>query len=255
LISLRVTSGIYYDLVSEAPLRNEASKRFEEYCRRYIAAMMPGLQVRGSSTYKYQGSDVETPDIIIEDQNKAAVIIECKATKLSFSAQFAEDPAADAKRSYDEIAKGVFQLWRYFSHVRRGLVRGMPVSIGVRGMVLTLDTWLAMSGELQDEVLATASDMASRDRLITAEDRRPIVFCAIQDLEVALMESDEASFLRALEAAGENKFRGWVLPNILSEVQHGKSEAKRFPFQLGEVLPWWDDVSKQRKLMKGLEDG
>ena len=83
--------------------------------------------------------------------------MECKATKLTFPAQFADDPIAEAKIGYDEIAKGVFQLWRYFSHARRGIVSTDAVRADAYGMVLTLDTWLVMSRELQEQVLGTAA--------------------------------------------------------------------------------------------------
>ncbi|MBV9064944.1 MAG: hypothetical protein JO004_04150 [Methylobacteriaceae bacterium] len=247
LILLRITSGIYHDLVDQSSLRNEASRRFEGYCERYIRAMMSRFKVHPSHSYQLRGNEIESPDISIEDQGKIVVAVECKATKLSFSAQFAEDPADNARRNYGEIAKGVFQLWRYFAHTRRTVVNEVHVSNRACGMVLTLDTWLTMSAELQDEVLATAAQMANKDRDIKDEDRRPVVFCTIQDPEAALARSDEDSFLNALIAAGENKFRGWALPNIIAQAEHPRAEIKPFPFKLGDVLPWWDEVEEMRK--------
>jgi hypothetical protein len=242
LILLRVTAGVYYDLVSgRGNLRNEAADRFESYCLAYISATMPELSPSRSYRYGPSGSSFETPDILIRDAGRLVLAIECKATKLTFAAQFSDDPMVEAQRQYEEIAKGVFQLWRYFSHVRRGLTPEAPAEAGLAGMVLTLDTWLTMSKELQEEVFATATELATGDPEITLEDRRRIVFCSIEDLESTLLVSDKARFLRALSAATEDRFVGWQLPQIHRESVGVVQDRKRFPFDLGKVLPWWEE--------------
>jgi hypothetical protein len=242
LILLRTTAGVYYDLVNgPTNLRNEASLRFEEYSAAYIAAMMPGLNVGRSHKYKVQGNTLDTPDILVRKQEEIAIVIECKATKLSFAAQFSDDPLTEARVGYEEIAKGVFQLWRYFSHARRGAVDDV-VRPDAHGMVLTLDTWLAMSRELQMQVLASAAALATRDNEITEEDRRNVVFCSIEDLEATLATSNEDSLLRAMSAARDGAFAGWVLPAIHRETEGKAQERKPFPFDLGNVLPWWNEV-------------
>ena len=106
------------------------------------------------------------------------------------------------------------------------------------GMVLTLDTWLKMSKELQEQVLSSATTMAKRDPNITEEDRRRVVFCSIEDLEATLSRSNEESFLRAMTAAREGAFVGWVLPEIHREIEGTGQEKKPFPFELGSVLHW-----------------
>lgn len=248
LILLRITSGLYYDLVAGGSrLRNEASDRFESYCAEYIAKMMRRFDVARSYRYTLYGKSIDTPDILVKDRGEVVVVVECKATKLTFGAQFADDPIADATRAYDEIAKGVFQLWRYFSHVRRGIVTTDIVRSDAHGMVLTLDTWLVMSRELQERVLTTATTLAERDQEIIAEDRRTVVFCAVEDLERFLTIADEDSFLRAIAAVGDERFVGWVLPNIHRETEGAAAEPKSFPFQLGDVLPWWDATGEMRQ--------
>jgi hypothetical protein len=245
LILLRITSGIYYDLVrGNANLRNESSERFELYCAEYIAAMMPRFDVSRGRTYRYGNAAIQTPDILVKDGGEVTVAVECKATKLTFNAQFAEAPEVEAKRGYDEIAKGVFQIWRYFSHVRRGVIATDSVRADARGLVLTLDTWFVMSRELQEKVLDTAVEFASRDQEIRPEDRRDVVFCAVQDLEATLSESNEEGFLRAMAAAGEGRFVGWLLPKIREELEGNTPIRKPYPFDVGNVLPWWRNVQE-----------
>jgi hypothetical protein len=252
LILLRITSGLFYDLIKGGSnLRNEASERFEKYCAEFIAAMMRRFEVSRSKKYIFRNNLIDTPDILTKDGGDVVVAVECKATRLSFGAQFADDPIEEAKKGYEEIAKGVFQLWRYFSHTRRGVVVTDAVRPDAHGMVLTLDTWLVASQTLQQQVLAAATTLAEKDSEITAEDRRKVVFCSIHDLERTLTNATEDSFLRTMSAARDERFGGWILPNIHRDTESDCGEPKPFPFELGNVLPWWKATDEMATRLYG----
>ncbi|WP_202964916.1 hypothetical protein, partial [Inquilinus limosus] len=208
--------------------------------------------VNRSFKYNLEGNMVDSPDILVEFEGNLQIVIECKSTKLTFGAQFSENPIESARSIYSDIAKGVFQIWRYFSHIRRGIAISPPISSSTRGMVLTLDAWLATSRELQGEVLAIAAGIADRDGGIIPEDRRGIVFCSIQDLEGTLAASNEEGFIRTVTEATDERYSGWLLPNIYRGI-HGKDgrERKLFPFLLDDVLPWWKDTKKLREERQG----
>jgi hypothetical protein len=109
LILLRVTTGLYYDLISGGgDLRNEASNRFEAYCHKFLAAMLPNFEVSRSHQYKFQSNSVDSPDLLVRRDGTIVLVLECKATKLTFGAQFANDPIGEASAGYDELAKGIF---------------------------------------------------------------------------------------------------------------------------------------------------
>ena len=241
LILFRITSGLYYDLAPEkTSLIREANERFEAYVEEFMSAMMPQCDVGGSYGYGTKKHGFDSPDVIVRLEDQISLVIECKATKLTFEAQYAEDPKSAAETAYGQIAKGVFQLWRYFSHARRGIAGIGDVSPNVHGIVLTLDTWLMMAPKLQEQVIASATKMAAdKDLEILAEDRRPIVFCAVEDLEYTLINGDEVSFMQSLASAGQDRFVGWVLPDIYRETQGEVEESKPYPFDVADVLPWW----------------
>lgn len=246
LILLRVTAGVYYDLVEYGKhLLDEASRRFENYSAKFIAAMMPRFYVRGSYKYRFRGNRIDTPDIIVKDREAVVVAVECKATKLTFAAQFADDPFTQAEREHGEIAKGVFQLWRYFSHARRGLITADIVRADAHGIVLTLDPWLLMSRERIEQVFARAEALALEDREITVEDRRKVVLCDISDLEHVLASSDEDAFLRTLLAAEQDNFTGWLFSNVRREAEGKATKRKNYPFELADVLPWWKNLQEK----------
>ena len=241
LVLQRVTFGLYYDLLGEGgDLRNEIAGRFEEYSADFTRAMMPGFTVEREYRYpgKRKGVGYASPDMLIEDAGELAVVVECKATKLTVSAKFSDDPAADAKGRYAEIGRGIFQLWRFFAHCRLGLT-GRTLTDRTAGLVLTLDTWLVMARSLQDHVLEVAAALADADTDITAVDRRPIAFAAIQDFEQLLSQSDEAGVRAVLAAAHEDQFLGWVLPSVDQELHGADRKRKRYPFRPDAILPWW----------------
>jgi len=239
LILQRVTFGLYYDVFQPGgALRNEIAARFEQYAADLIGAMMPAFNVEPAYAYPVgRGRQIDAPDLLVSHAGELAVVIECKATKLTFAAQFSEDPAADAQTRYAEIGKGVFQVWRFFAHCRLGRTRH-HVTPATRGLLLTLDTWLVMARDLQTHVREIAAALADADPDILEEDRRPVLFAAIQDFEGLLRQTDEQGLLQTLHAGAEDRFLGWILPNISRELGP-LAERKTYPFNPDVLLPWW----------------
>ncbi|WP_027555277.1 hypothetical protein [Bradyrhizobium sp. Cp5.3] len=241
LIIQRVTAGLYFDLVGGgSKIWREIGSRFESYCLELISEALPGAQPSGAFKYKFRRT-VDSPDIFLHDESGTAKLaVECKAKKMSIVAKFSDNPLDDAREAFSEIIKGVVQIWRFYSHCRRS--NGIK-SIGpdAAGMVLTLDPWLQMSNH-QDRVMAEASALAGQiDADITDEDRRPILFCSIEDLESTLGIASETSFFQAVAAAASNpEFKGWSLLSVHQRVSVGERQ-NAYPFEakIADVLPAW----------------
>ena len=248
LILDRITSGLFYDVVSGGgPIRDEYGRRFEQYTLRYLQAMAPAVSAVPETKYKVSGNRFDTPDIIVSDRGDSEVrlAIECKASRMSFNARYADEPAAD--RGYDDIVNAVFQLWRYFSHCRRGKT-GRSIAPDGIGLVLTLDSWMVMASSMFYEIFSRAETMArERDPLIEEQDRRPIAFSSIEDFESALTFGTEETFLDALRVSAAPETRGGYV-RIHHEDAIGKVGITRaYPFDnLGEMLPWWAIVEEGR---------
>jgi hypothetical protein len=244
LVLQRISSGLYYDLLAGGgALRDEIARRFETYCIALMEAALPQLAISPEYRYRRGGpaDQVDSPDILVADQDRLALAIECKATKLTFAAQFADEPSVAAASKYDELGKGVFQLWRYFSHCRRGLTRHV-VDQDTCGLILTVDTWLVMSRELQQHVMDNARQRAEAEPGMAIEDQRPVNFAAIQDFERLVLQTDEAGFFRTLTAAKEERFLGWLLPDIRRDNEAPLPEPKPYPFDVGDLLAWWSEI-------------
>lgn len=248
LLTLRATSGLFYDLIKgDDNVRNEISRRFEKYCVELLGGMLAPRVVTGSDKYKVRKNEVDTPDVLIFDEGEISLVIECKATRMSYEARYSEIPFDDAPRAYDEIAKAVFQIWRFASHHRRGLLGSLRLRTGVTGIVLTLDNWLSMSHLMQSDVLERARKMAThREPEIIEVDHIPVTFCTIEDLETTLSTASDASFSRAVKEATKERFQGWQLWSVHDEIAPEVKALNRSPFEdrMGEVLPWCDRFGK-----------
>jgi hypothetical protein len=240
LILWRTTAGLYYDVIrAGAEVRNEIGACFEKYATNLLQAMLPSFTVSGSYKYQVRSNLVDTPDIFISKNDSVILAIECKAKKMTLGAKFAELPI-DEESGYQEIIKGVFQLWRFFSHHRQGLIHGLNMEPTAIGIVLTLDPWLQMSLPLRRSVIAEANTLSDKSaHKITDADRRPVVFCAIDDLEDLLRIASGANFVLAMQAAVLDKYHGWTIANVHRDISDERLD-QNYPFtkQLEEELPW-----------------
>ncbi|KSV65440.1 hypothetical protein N182_35760 [Sinorhizobium sp. GL2] len=245
LLLHRATVGLYYDIIKGGTkVRNDAGARFEEYCRKSIKAHCPAFEVSPPVKYKFKGNPVETPDVILQLNGQVVAVMECKASKLTFEAQYADNPIEDAQDGYVQIAKAVFQMWRFFSHVRRKLL-DFVVADDAPAVVLTLDAWTLMSSELRNEVIAEARQMvAEKEPEITEEDQRPPVFCPLHELDHLLLVSSEQQVLDGMKAAIRPEYDGWALLNVRQNAVE-KLQQKRYAFDPAEFIGWWGELSKR----------
>lgn len=202
---------------------------------------MQRFEVMGAFRYGPKGGQVDSPDVLIKDQGKVVIVAECKATKLTYLAQFAEDPFQAAKRQYTQLAKGIFQIWRFFSHVRRRVVQE-NLAADCYAAVFTLDAFMQMARDPHNKVLAEANALADENGNISSEDRKSVVICPISNLESILSRATEDSLLASLKAANEDKYQGWMLAEVHRDTGAAKEfgTPKLYPFDLSNVLPWWN---------------
>lgn len=237
----RATAGLYYD-IRQGPqaILAEANARFEAYVCKLFKAYYPSIDAfKGPNYGPTKAAQKEAPDCLIKNEKDIMVAVECKATKLKFDAQFSDDPITAAQKNLEQIAKGIFQLWRFFSHARQGLYTLHRVHPNAYGIVLTMDAWMQMAERLRPFVLARAAEMADQDPDIIESDRRMVIFASIQELNETLAQTDLSDFLIVLDKATTEKFSGYSLPSIARELPT-KQTPKSFPMNMADVLPWWN---------------
>ncbi|MDO9415272.1 hypothetical protein [Pararhizobium sp.] len=245
LVIERCTNGLYYDLVdNDGRLRDLFGKRFESYCSLLLSSLLSGLKV--AREFKYGRDNIDSPDLFLTRGDETVAIVECKAKKASIAVKLGEEPDLLESAALDELAKGAFQIWRFRSHVRRGIVKppGGTFSNDAIGVVVFLDTWMETSHKQHNEVLRRALAMsAAKDIKIEPVDQVPVAFCNVDDLEFVLHRCTDASFLDVFAEAAKPERAGWLLSSLHSEVAPGVDEEKGDPFDphLGDVIKWWPE--------------
>ena len=229
LISNRVTAGLFYDVIGGGgSIRDDYGPRFEAYAHSLISAMLPGVRVERQWPYRMKGGQCWSPDILISNSDGSVrFAIECKADWMGINARFGEDPSGE--RGYEEIAKGIIQAWRFFAHSRVGLTN-RAISTDAKCIVLTLHEWFAGRSKLLEKVLQRANELADGAKAkIDGEDRRPVAFCTISELETVFRTATEASFFGTVDMAASEERRGWIFSTLHADSTELKTEPKGLP--------------------------
>jgi len=230
-----------------ASIRNAIAARFEAYARELLSIEITEAQVEGEISYGTPQHPRKSPDALVFQEGVLRVCIECKSTKLSFNAQFVDNPFADSRAgsAYDEIAKGVYQIWRFQDDLRRGIV-DHPINVaqeGIVGVVLTLDDWLEATNDMRQTVFERAGRLADASG-IPRERRAPVSICTIRDLEFLLRTASLEDLVHVFTRSVDPDRFGWHLPSLLAEVQAGDRNVRPFPFEADFVrrVGWWDEI-------------
>lgn len=251
LILLRSTSGIFYDIVGgQGQIRNEIGIKFEQYCNKLLRLIFSPHDVYSNIKYMVQKNLIECPDIIIIRNSRVKLAIECKATRLAYMAAYSPDPIRLAPRGYLELAKGVFQIWRFASNCRRGFIPLASEESSFVGLILTLDPWLIMSGEMQKDVINMARTIASSyGDEVSPEDMVPVAFASVGDLEDTYRTCSDGSFLKAVERLASDEYQGWMLNNVHDTLEMEARQNNEYPFEeeMVSVVPWWSILRDGKK--------
>jgi hypothetical protein len=243
LIIDRLTNGLFYDVIGGGgPIREELGMRFEMYCYNLILNSFCDENWKKELSYSTKFGQVQTPDIMMmNNEGSITLSIECKATRMGSLALFGQNPTSD--RGYEEIAKGIMQLWRFNSHCR-SRVSPLKMSKNSKSLLLTRDEWFAGRSLIIKEIIDMANEMAdASSHYISIEDRKPVAFCSISEFERMLSTATINSLLDTVDIAAESKI-GWDLSIVHDETQAPKCTPRSYPFtsELGTLLPWFDQL-------------
>lgn len=248
LIMDRVTNGLFYDVIGGGgPVRDEIGERFETYSFALLAQMLAPTRFLPEAIYRTHLGPIATPDILMMGEaGDVQLAVECKASRMGVKARFGELPEED--RGYEEIAKGVMQLWRFFAHCRAEIAPHHAAS-DAQGMILTMDEWFAGRSTIIPRIMERANELADTSvHRIPLEDRRPVAFCTISELEVVLSTATTPSLVETVRIGSADR-QGWMFSSLHQEVETAKTEPKRYPFEdkLRTLLPWWGRLAEIRE--------
>lgn len=246
LIIRRVTSGVSLDFFG-APenVFSEIADRFESYSSTLLARILPNYSIVREFSYGSKKLRKFSPDIIVSCDEKIQIVVECKTTGMTYDAKFSEDPAVTEKYKIEDIGKGIFQIWRFFAHLRRGVVRNHECQSESFGMLLTLEDWFTMSRQPTSKMFENAHKRcADAAEEILECDKRPIVLAWIEDLEDLQRSCNEIQFFEVMQAAHSKKYRRWRLPGLVDEIFSSAKAQNPYAFadEFGKQS-WWKKIS------------
>jgi hypothetical protein len=145
---------------------------------------------------------------------------------------------------YEEMSKGIVQIWRHVYHSRIGKAKP-PVPRNAVGLVLTLDSWFQAGMKRQSLVIEEAKKlMHQKCPESTVEDQIPVAFSTMTEFENVLRTGTPSSIIDVLKTASSPEKRGWSIDAIHSSFDVEREPFAGFPFaaQLAEILPMWGDL-------------
>lgn len=241
LLLLRITSGLFYDIVGNDRARNAAAASFEEYIQEITRFyLQPQSRVDGEFEYKNPTPKKSTDMIVCSKEGDVEVIVECKALNLKMSVRQSANPWETHPEAFRELIKGVLQIWRfcYQIHLGKFPIYSNNISNTV-GVVLTLHPWMEGGSKAREEIMKLAKRKAIEENIPVAA-QTPISFIASTDWEESLRTVPPITFLEALHhhtaEENSNKRLGTVANDIGCQTPH----ARVFPYfdKLSEVAPW-----------------
>lgn len=246
LIIFRLTEGLHFDLEkSKGDVRNQIGKRLEDFCFDLSTALFSKFQVSREFEYKRKKETVKSPDIFLIDDDRASVIIECKATSLDHDSKFNLNNANNLPIRSDELIKGIQQIWQYRDDMINCILENEQPSEKIYGVILTLDSWIALNPDLFTELLSQAHKIAD-EKGISKDSRIPIIIMSVLEFETILLHLDEKNFTDLLDLVNDQEFLGWSIDSIFRERFTSKKICKEYSVDefLSKYIDWWGSIKE-----------
>jgi hypothetical protein len=231
-LMLRITDGLYYDIVANDSAKNSAGGRFESLCLKLIQHHLDAAcDIEGEKQTSYGlSADIQ----VRHEPSDCGLIIECKARRLPQRVLTSPDPWTDCSEDFDDVAKGIVQIWRSHCEIT------LPAAKRMAGVVLMYDPWTIMGGAFLKDLFRRAHEKADRIG-IPNDGRIPVFLSSIFDFDRCLTLHNIQSIFEAVVASHGEQFAGYELYGVLSDLNAARDESERFDFDTvaREAMPWW----------------
>tara|TARA_R110002012_G_scaffold254768_1_gene433866 strand:- start:1944 stop:3446 length:1503 start_codon:yes stop_codon:yes gene_type:complete len=234
-LMLRITDGLYYDIVSDSNARRRSGEAFECLCLKLVQ-----YYVGASRTVKpeRETSYGMSADILVEDSSASTgLIIECKIRRIPQKVLTSPDPFEDCADAFDDIVKGIVQIWRTYHE----LYSASPLNMA--GVVLQYDPWTILGNAFIGKLFRLAHEKANAIG-IPAGDRIPVAMVGYFDFENLLRQHEYSDIFQAACDWNSEKFYGSDFGGVLSVKKQSKRTKSAFDYRniTTAAVPWWQEV-------------
>lgn len=142
LLLMRLTSGIYYDLVNDKRFSNAFGDAFEDYVGSVVDGYLKyDCEVLRETPYVFNKSARRGFDYCVK-QNGMSLLIECKALRPRFDTKSVPDNET-AEKDFSKLSSAVFQSLKNLNDIMLGRTTWSVKDEVPHVLVVTLENWFA----------------------------------------------------------------------------------------------------------------
>ncbi len=216
-LTMRVSTGIFYDLVKSAGFDNSFGNSFEDYVGMVIKMVYPPPRFTALAEHPYYvGSQKMHGVDWVLSNSTGHLFIECKTKRLTLSAKTLSDHSA-LEKDLAIMAKAVVQHYRNIRDALDGKTSWVPDGRPSFPLVLTLEDWLIISPQV-DEALSRNV----RQLLVEAQipeqflDEMPYTIASANEFEIAGQVIAQVGISPVMTKKTTPEQRRWLLLPFLN---------------------------------------
>jgi hypothetical protein len=232
LLTWRITSGLYYDVIGDSRSANEIGSQYEKYTRELFRAFVKNRKVDGDFRYGTRQRSQRAPDCIVHDNGAVQVIVECKAKKLPLVAQTAMIETRERAIAVGEIANGVAQVRLFRQALLNGVVPDFHLAESATLIVVTLDDWVFVGADIKDDIFKQAREI-SLAKGLNAETIGDcdVVLCTAAELDRLTSRYSYDTLRLICDRNLEEKYKNYPLTGVANECFKEKRHQAEYPLQ------------------------
>lgn len=231
---LRMTDGIYYDIVQDQNARRASGEQFEKLCfelMHHYTSINFDIEPEKDTSY---GKSV---DFFLRSKDSLLTfLIECKSRRIPQRVLTSPDPWGEYHDDFEDIVKGIVQVWRTYNEFTHSLPENTV------GVVLQYDYWTIMGGAFLKKLFQEAHNVAD-DLLIPIKNRIPTALVGFADFENCLASYDYLDVRDAINESNTEKFFGYELSGVLDKITDKRNQKPNFDYRklIRTRVPWWGE--------------
>ncbi|MEY8800962.1 hypothetical protein AB9K35_11675 [Leisingera sp. XS_AS12] len=233
-LMLRITDGLYYDIVSDPDARRRSGEAFECLClkmvKHYIGASR-SVEPERKTSYG-MSADI----LVVDNSTSTGIIIECKIRRIPQKVLTSPNPFEDCADAFSDIVKGIVQIWRTHHELYSASAMNMA------GVVLQYDPWTILGNAFIGKLFQSAHEKANALG-IPASDRIPVAMVGYFDFENLLRQHEYCDIFEAVSDWGSEKYYGSEFGGVLSIKKRSKGTKSSFDYGklATAAVPWWGE--------------
>lgn len=232
LLLLRITDGLYYDVVSDGDAQRAAGQRFEELCAKLLDHYFGkecAIEPEKPTSYG------KSADLFCFDRcSDLGFIVECKGRRLPQRILTSANPWKDFEIDFDDVVKGIVQIWRTHSELFSNTDKEMV------GVVLLNSPWTILGNAFLDKLYEKAHRMADSFS-ISGESRIKVALNDFADFEKCLAQYNIKEIHVGVSQMADRTHHGYLLSSVVRENGCQAEQRKGFDYYsiASESVSWW----------------